>query len=912
MNSSLAPIKVVDIELSQPIPTFEGLETYIGLQGLVRLHGVPLGYIKLPVTLGRCTAQALSELILKQHQQSIVNQLLKNGLAASVPLDSLRLEDLLDMSPQQYQGDLPLVTVAVCTRDRPIDIALCLDALYKLDYPHLDILVVDNAPTSDATEQVVRQHANVRYVCEPRPGLDWARNRAILEAKGDIIAYTDDDVIVDAGWVKGLAQVFVQNPEVMAVTGLVVPYELETEAQVLFELYGGFGRGMQRKWSRVDRGDKMPWGLLGTGQFGAGANMAYRRWVFDEIGYFDPAMDVGTVTNGGGDLEMYFRILKQGHTLVYEPTAIVRHRHRRDYAKLRTQITNNGIGLYSYFTCGIFRYPDELFNFLFLSVYWLASWHIRRLLISFIHPFRFPRDLILAELWGFFQNFGRYQTSRRRAEEIAASFSELPKTLNPKKTEQCQENIPPRQPGIAIQTVELSQPLPVLTDAACYSGVRVFVTCHQTPIGSVHIHNSYQPISQDRLIEAITNNLGFEILQARYNLSKDRCWAAVSNILTQKLVNDKPNPALPEQLPSEVPISIVISTCDRPHDLHRCLTHLVAQTAQRSPQILVVDNNPKSGLTPPIVQQFPSVFLLSEPRRGVSYTRNHGILASIGQIIITLDDDVTVSETWLENLLVPFARPEVMAVTGNVLPSEMETPAQQWFEVYGGLGRGFDRFEANGDWFEACLYRTIPTWDFGSCTNAAFRAHLFRQPQIGLMKESLGIGTPTGGGDDLYLFYKVLKAGYTLVYQPTACVWHQHSRDMSTLRRQIFNYGKGHVAYQLTTLLQDGDLRVLARLLVGLPLQHFYRIYYHMRGWKYHPLWMTLLEVAGNLVGSLSFLYTYCRVLFIGRSDSFTLASQEVQMFTADSIVTMTTPEETVNQDIKTQVREDASSKVPM
>ena len=72
--------------------------------------------------------------------------------------------------------------------------------------------------------------------------------------------------------------------------------------------------------------------------------MAYHHSLFDRIGGFDPALDVGTVTNGGGDLEMFFRVLQEGQTLVYEPSALVRHRHRRDYAQLRTQITNFGIG----------------------------------------------------------------------------------------------------------------------------------------------------------------------------------------------------------------------------------------------------------------------------------------------------------------------------------------------------------------------------------------------------------------------------------------------------------------------------------------------------------------------------------------------------------------------------------------
>ena len=92
----LNPIKVVDIELSRPLNTLEGLEGYMGVQGLVRLHGKPIGYVKAPITDGRCTATTLSKLILEKHSRTIINRLLQNGLAAGVKSENLRLEDLFD------------------------------------------------------------------------------------------------------------------------------------------------------------------------------------------------------------------------------------------------------------------------------------------------------------------------------------------------------------------------------------------------------------------------------------------------------------------------------------------------------------------------------------------------------------------------------------------------------------------------------------------------------------------------------------------------------------------------------------------------------------------------------------------------------------------------------------------------
>ena len=133
-----------------------------------------------------------------------------------------------------------------------------------------------------------------------------------------IIAFTDDDVSVDAGWVEAIGRLFAGEPDVDAVTGLVVPDETDVEAQRLFEEYGGFSRGFDRRYERVDTVscERAARRHGGAGRFGTGANMAFRRRVFERIGLFDPALDVGTPTNGGGDLEMFFRVLKEGGTTV--------------------------------------------------------------------------------------------------------------------------------------------------------------------------------------------------------------------------------------------------------------------------------------------------------------------------------------------------------------------------------------------------------------------------------------------------------------------------------------------------------------------------------------------------------------------------------------------------------------------
>lgn len=425
--------------------------------------------------------------------------------------------------------------------------------------------------------------------------------------------------------------------------------------------------------------------------------------------------------------------------------------------------------------------------------------------------------------------------------------------------------IPRHQKAIAVRAVGLSQPLRTLTDVIDYSSVCVFVMWNGNPLGRVDIVNQRQPISVARLSEAIVDQLAVQLLKG---------------ILTQhSMVTDGEAAAMPASLSPDVPVSIVVATLDRPGGLRNCLRCLVAQESPRPVEIIVVDNNPASGVTPPVVAEFPGVALVSERRKGLAYARNKGIITSRGDIVIATDDDVTIPRDWLEKLLAPFVRSDVMVVTGNVLPLELETTAQHLFEVYGGLGRGFEPLEVDGDWFRSIRLSGVPTWKLGATANAAFRASIFSDPQIGLMDETLGPGMPSGVGEDTYLFYKVLKAGYTITYEPAAYVWHKHRRDLPAFRRQIYDYSKGHVAYHLRTLLRDHDLRALVHVAVRLPGWHVWRIICQikdrLRGQRSdYSLSLILLEMAGNLAGPWSLWQSCRRVKREGRSQPYIPVSQ--------------------------------------
>jgi O-antigen biosynthesis protein len=325
----------------------------------------------------------------------------------------------------------------------------------------------------------------------------------------------------------------------------------------------------------------------------------------------------------------------------------------------------------------------------------------------------------------------------------------------------------------------------------------------------------------------------------------------------------KPEPIV--ALSPEVSVSIVIATCNRPEALRRCLASLMHQRSDRPVEILVIDNRPNQGNTKQLTTAFPNVRYIAEARPGGSFARNAGFAASRGEIVITLDDDVVVPPNWLENLVAPFARPEIGVVTGNLLPLALETPSQQIFEIYdGSLGRGFAAFEADYQWFSN-RFLAVPTWELGATAIAAFRSNVLADPRVGWMDERLGPGVPSGAGEDLYFFYRILKAGHRLVYEPRAWGWHEHRRTLPELRKQLFNYSKGNIGYHLTVLLRDRDLRVLPTVLVFLPIYYAKRLLRWLMGDRDYPLSLTWVEIKGILAGPWGLWQSHRLIRKIGR-----------------------------------------------
>lgn len=386
--------KVLDLDIAALPPEIDGLTGYDQAYVVFRLHGRPVARVWLPVENGRL-ARAECQAAIAQAGDWPLWQ---------VWLDHYLTEEtgLIEPPPSPHKA-----TIAICTRDHPDDLRRCLDAFQQLPDDGQEVLVVDNCPATEDTFRLVAGYPRVRYVREPRPGLNVARNRALREASHDIIAFNDDDAVPEPGWLRALLANF-SDERVLAVTGLTLPLELETAAQVWFERYSSFQRGFQRQSF-----DMFHWPPLSAARVGAGANMALRRRVLDAVGPFDEALDAGTPTYSGGDTEMFSRILVNGYQIVYEPTAVNHHRHRRTKDELRQVLYGYGVGTYAIWTRQLLF--EHEWTVPVLAARWFWQDQLPDLIRSLLkRPDSIPADLLLAQLKGCFVGPWAYLLARRQ------------------------------------------------------------------------------------------------------------------------------------------------------------------------------------------------------------------------------------------------------------------------------------------------------------------------------------------------------------------------------------------------------------------------------------------------------------------------------------------------------------------
>ncbi len=214
------PTAVLDLEISGKFTELNDIGDFVGALVLFRLHGRPLGWGAASVTDGGLDRGALVRQLLEQHAWSCALPLAERAVLSGIPPRAIDVGSMLLSQPSSPSSG-PLVTVAVCSRTPAAELQPCLDSLIALDYASIDRVLVDASDDRQRVEALVKDHyPAIRYVAAPAGA---ASRQAIAECRGDVLALTHGDAVVDRRWVSRLVAVFLADPDVMTVTGMTLP-----------------------------------------------------------------------------------------------------------------------------------------------------------------------------------------------------------------------------------------------------------------------------------------------------------------------------------------------------------------------------------------------------------------------------------------------------------------------------------------------------------------------------------------------------------------------------------------------------------------------------------------------------------------------------------------------------------------
>lgn len=676
------------------------------------------------------------------------------------------------------------VSVVVCcyTQERWDDICGALASVRQQVSDRDEIIVaVDHEP--ELAARVRASFADVKVVENALVrGLSGARNTGIAVATREIVAFLDDDAIAADDWLDRLCEPY-DDPDVVVVGGRVEPRWDESRPAwfppefdwVVGCTYAGHpGEGPIRNV--------------------IGANMSFRRAIFEELGGFDDRVGrVAALPAGCEETELCIRVRQRrpGSVVWYAPSSVVHHRVRPEratfaYFKARCRAEGGSKTRVARLVGARDGLASE------------RSYATRTLPLAAAGDLRVAMGL---------EREGGTESRRRGALArvgvracgvaltaggfAAARVGELrarPTTAT--------DAAPPFRPALVGQ-VDLAIPGALAGGASSsgdpYERALLLVRDHGRPCGAVEVALGSEGLSapavEQRLHEAIGTH---EIVVA----PRDESPVSIST------------PWMSSRTPR---VTVVVATRDRPDELTRCVDSILACDYPDF-DVLIVDNAPSSvAMARPATDAYPSgprVAWTREETPGLAVAHNRSLSEISAPIVAFTDDDVAVDPQWLANLVAGFTvAPDVGCVTGMIFPLELETAAQELVERSVGFNKGFERRiyrddrGAHGDpLFPYAAGR------FGSGANMAFRTEALRA--IGGFDSALGTGTRARGGDDLASFFDIVAAGYALVYEPAAIVFHAHRRDEAALARQAFGYGAGLTAY-LTKTIADRPSRVL-------------------------------------------------------------------------------------------------------
>ncbi|HZU59672.1 MAG TPA: glycosyltransferase family 2 protein, partial [Solirubrobacteraceae bacterium] len=679
---------LVDIELNEALPDVELGPGQHGVAVLVRRNGRTIGWL-------------LHE---SEPRGSIEAGQLSRLIAEQLRFELMYAALLDELDPPAQSRSLN-VTVCVLANGKPDALQETLDSVTRLGPAEM-------------------------LVGDPREagGSLTATRRHLLEtAAHDHVAFVEAGTVLDRQWAEGLGRALAR-PGVGLVSGPLLPRGLESAAQVAFERRGGERHSFHvRQWfgdplagAPLDPAElRVPWGLN---------NVVVNRSLLLGLGGL------------GTPAAMAYRVLRSGASAIYEPGMLAFHDPPQGRAELRRRHAAWGQSLAAAAGAAYSGAPESRRDVLSLAVRWMAFQAS-----EMVRPVggTGDADLIAAQLIGA---LAALPTALRRAAPVPALGAPHPR----------EDPFGPAR----ILHIDLASQQPLGWPAQ--EPMLIVAWWRDIPLGHLFLPASQAgdpTLRSSRLAEAIAPAVGERLFGRGFERvapNRFRPPPPPPPALERMLSVTAPLRQLPDVPESEPDgerpsASVIVCTQRRPEDLRRCLASLTALVT-RPLEIIVVDNDPDAPSASGVVDSFPGVVYIHQPHPGLSVARNTGVRAARGAVVAFVDDDVTVHRLWLAALLRGFSTPQVLAVTGLVLPAELETRAQVIFELsMGQARRGHRRIAFDRSFFAPQLSTGPPVWTIGAGANMAFRREAL--DRVGLFDERLGAGA-AGCSEDSELWYR--------------------------------------------------------------------------------------------------------------------------------------------------------------
>jgi glycosyltransferase involved in cell wall biosynthesis len=677
------------------------------------------------------------------------------------------------------------VSIVICayTLDRWDSLIASVQSGFDQTLAPLEVIVVIDH-NDELLERATKEFANASVVANQSiKGLSGARNTGVALAVGDVVAFLDDDAYADQAWLEGLTEPFA-DPLVAGTGGWILPH-WESQAAPWFP-------------------ESFYW-ILGCSYLGLpetnatirnpiGANMAIRRSVFTEVGGFSSGLGrIGLIPLGCEETELCIRYTKRfpDTRIVLTREAVVHHRvptSRLTWHYFWTRCWAEGLSKAAVSSLvgpgpGLAAERRHVMTSL-----------PRELARSLMMLRRDPRTaatrsvLIVAGSLCAAGGLLRGRIAMRRNPLEAGS--EQWDLMAPDDADRGRAGGPGPKPWRPIEQMQVDVDSLERGTLAADSNERVWVEVlrHGQVVGLVESRTENGALSDSFVAELSSAFLDVELSSYR---------------------------TVPDELLPRA--SVVVPTiCRYPDRLVRMVEALL-ELDYPDFEIVVVDNRVESHPAPlPSLPGGEKVRVVVETKRGVAAARNRGVAVSNGDFVAFTDDDVLVEPQWLRALGARFTLDaDVDGIGGLVLPGELATEPQLWFEeFYGGFSQSFRpelvSIERVGN--TDGLFPYAPG-RFGAGCNMAFRRSAL--DRIDGFNKSLGTGTPARGGEDLEIFIDVLFQGGTLAFEPAALVRHFHRRTEAEFMSQVFGYGVGLTA--MYTALVVCNPRHLVQLLRRVP-----------------------------------------------------------------------------------------------